>query len=132
VNPYVDRPPGQCAADADCPASPMGPSCSRGLPGGVCLACGLDAHCPAGTECTEYGACARPCSLDLDCPPGMSCSGTGLCRAAACVAGVCPDPLYTCDDASRCARASCTSGEECPSFTHCDAGLCVEDLLSPR
>lgn len=126
-DPWAGRPIGQCNVDADCPDGSMGSgSCSRAMPGGVCIGCGTDQHCPVGTDCSQYGSCATSCVEDDDCPPGMSCALNGLCRAASCVDGACPVEMFACSSSNLCERASCVS-DDCPPHTTCVNGLCIED-----
>jgi len=125
-DPFEGRPTGQCVESADCPQTALGPGmCSRALPGGACLGCGTDDHCPSDTVC-QFGACVMECEGLEDCAPGLVCS-RGLCRAQRCVDDVCPVPLFGCTDSGQCERSSCGGDEECPEETSCIQGRCIED-----
>ncbi len=128
VDPYADRPLGQCTVNADCPNGPQGRICNRVLPGGSCGGCGNDSHCPVDTSCVEgVGSCAQDCTTTNDCAPGLSCGATGRCGAMLCVDGACPVPLFGCSASNRCQRVSCTVQADCPAMTTCISGLCIED-----
>ena len=126
TDPWQGRPTGQCTRNADCPDGPNGASCNRAAPGGICLGCGTDDHCPSVAECTQFGACGITCASTDDCPPGLTCGGTGLCAILSCTNGVCPDPLFGCSDSGRCERLPCTPDIACPEATTCVDGLCIE------
>lgn len=126
-DPFVGRPTGQCIDSGDCPSG----FCSD-APGGVCVGCGSTADCPGGAEC-RVGTCIFTCQSETDCPPGFECLGSGRCGIIACQQGVCPVSLYACGETnpSRCARASCNNGEQCPENTTCTNGVCVADRALP-
>ncbi len=128
VDPYEGRPIGQCVENADCPVGPGGQMCSRALPGGVCLGCGDDTHCPGTTTCSMFAACVTECADDADCPPGTECGGTGRCGAIDCVNDACPVPLFGCNDSGRCERVDCSDDAGvCPDRTTCIDGRCIEN-----
>ena len=126
VDPYEGGPLGQCITDDMCPDGPNGANCSRALPGGACLGCGDDAHCPASATCM-FGTCVTECNDDTDCPPGLNCTSRGRCSARSCVDGICPVSFFVCGDNDRCARASCADGAGCPEGSSCTDGWCIED-----
>lgn len=127
-DPFEGRPLGQCTDDADCPVGPTGQMCSRALPGGACLGCGDDTHCPGTTTCSNFGACVTECVDDADCPPGTECGGTGRCGAIDCVNDVCPVELFGCNDRGRCERVDCSDDPgACPAATSCIDGRCIEN-----
>ena len=127
-DPFAGQPVGQCVENADCPNSPNGANCQQTAPGGVCLGCGSDDHCPSNATCTMFGACAIDCNDDGDCPPGAQCGTQGLCRITRCQNDVCPIPLFGCNDANLCSRIDCGADPTvCPAMTTCTNGLCVED-----
>lgn len=126
-DPYEGQPTGQCIESADCPETALGAgSCSRALPGGACLGCGTDDHCPSGAVC-NFGNCVTECGQDADCPPGLRCTSRGLCAAMPCVQGACPVPLFACNDSDLCERATCQEQADCPIQTTCQSGRCLED-----
>ena len=127
ADPFAGRPLGQCATDSDCPVGPLGQDCSEALPGGACLGCGSDAHCPGTTVCSDFGTCVTECSTDEECPPGLECKGTGRCGAVACVNGTCPVSLFGCSASELCARIDCSGDPTlCPAGTACNGGWCIE------
>ena len=125
VDPFAGRPLGQCRLDTDCPNGPNGQSCSRRLPGGACLGCGLDEHCPQGTTC-QFGTCIAECERAEDCAPGLRCLNSGRCAAMPCVDGRCPVEFFSCDASERCTRSLCEAQVDCPAATRCLEGVCVE------
>lgn len=129
TDPYAGRPDGQCATTSDCPSAPSGPLCSAALPGGACLGCGNDSHCPSGTSCV-VGTCVTDCDDDNDCPPGLQCLGGRRCAAVPCVAGACPIPLFGCSASDLCARVDCSGdAAACPADTTCNGSYCIEDRV---
>jgi hypothetical protein len=126
VDLYPGRPVGQCTTNGDCPDGPNGRRCSRGVPGGTCMGCGSDEHCPESTVC-YVGACVYECSELNGCPPGLYCLGSGRCGARWCVEGECPNAMFGCSASKRCRRAACEFGWECPDDTTCLDGVCIED-----
>jgi len=125
ADPFAGRPLGQCRLDTDCPNGPNGQSCSRRLPGGACLGCGLNEHCPQGTTC-QFGTCIAECEGAEDCAPGLRCLNSGRCAAMPCVDGRCPVTLFSCDASQRCTRSICEAQVDCPAATRCVEGVCVE------
>lgn len=128
ADPYAGRPLGQCTSDSDCPSGTGGSSCSEGLPGGACMGCGEDTHCPDGATCSQFGVCTWDCSTDEDCAPGLECTTGGRCAAMLCDNGQCPVALFGCNDSDRCARIECADDASvCPDGTTCTDGWCIED-----
>ncbi len=126
VDSYPGRPVGQCTTNGDCPDGPNGQRCNRGMPGGSCMGCGSDEHCPESTVC-YVGACVYECSELNDCPPGLYCLGSGRCGASWCVEGECPDAMFGCSSSKRCRRVACEFRWDCPDDTTCLDGVCVEN-----
>src|SRR5690554_2921969 len=126
-DPYEGRPLGQCTQSSDCPESPMGATCSRALPGGACMGCGNDSHCPSNAECL-FGNCVVECSSVDDCAPGLRCLGSGRCEAINCEdSSECPS-LFVCGSLGQCERADCAADATiCPDATTCISGRCIED-----
>lgn len=132
-DPFADRPLGQCTENSECPVGPNGQDCSRALPGGACLGCGNDDHCPTGSSCSQFGACTTDCGADDECPPGLRCLGSGRCAAVSCVGGTCPVALFGCTANNLCERIDCSVDvAACPAQTTCVAGRCIEDRALNR
>lgn len=114
--------PVDCRVEADCPGLS---SCNLDAPGGVCLGCGTDDDCPAGTSCGQVGACVRDCIDDGDCSAGKRCTASGLCAIRSCGPSQdCPAP-YVCGG-TLCARPACDGGT-CPAPLVCGTDdVCVE------
>ncbi len=127
VDPYPDRPLGQCVVASDCPENPNGKVCNQLLPGGSCGACDAfnDLYCD---DTCFNGTCITTCQDTDDCPPGLSCTN-GRCGAALCVNNICPVPWFECSASNRCQRISCSDGAECPDGTQCVSGLCMEQRM---
>jgi hypothetical protein len=128
VDPYPNRPLGQCVVDADCPENPNGKVCNQLLPGGSCGACDAfnDLYCD---DTCFNGTCITTCQDTEDCPPGLSCSN-GRCGATSCVDGTCPIPWFGCSASDRCQRISCEQNTNiCPEGTECVSGLCMEKRM---
>ncbi len=109
-----DRADEQCVTDEHCrqqdPDAPT--TCNVGAAGGICLGCGEDGHCPAGTECSDFGSCNGSCDDDADCPYGPCNAGLGLCTQQTCAddndcpgSTVCQDPDG--DGRGLCGRRAC-------------------------
>lgn len=125
---YAGRPLGQCTSDSDCPSGTATSYCSKGLPGGACMSCGEDTHCPGGATCSQFGVCTWDCTTDDDCAPGLECTSGGRCGAIRCNNGQCPVALFGCNDSDRCARIECPNDPSvCPDGTTCTDGWCIED-----
>ncbi len=126
-DPFEGRPTGQCTQNSDCPDNALGPGqCSRALPGGACMGCGMDDHCPSGTIC-QFGTCITECDTTDDCPPGLTCNSRNLCAAQRCQDDACPVPLFSCSGSGQCERGTCNTDDECPDQTSCVSGRCIED-----
>lgn len=128
---YAGRPLGQCTENSDCPDGPMGQGiCSRALPGGACMSCGNDSHCPSGSSCSDYGSCVGDCNADEQCAPGLRCLSSGICAAILCSDNSeCPS-LFVCSGGTRgqCERTECAGdASTCPDATTCVDGRCIED-----
>jgi hypothetical protein len=128
VDSLAGRPMGQCRIDTDCPEGPNGQLCSRLLPGGACIGCGTDEHCPNRTRC-QFGTCIAECEETNDCAPGLRCLNSGRCAAMPCADGRCPVDLFTCDSSQRCTRSTCREQTDCSERTICLQGICIEQRI---
>ena len=132
-DPWADRPLGQCAVNDDCPSVDGFRSCARQRPGGVCSCRLIEGGCPNSSYCSEdFPSCVEECSTqgsEEDCPPGLVCGLSLRCLQLSCVSGLCPVPMFGCDDSGRCARIECGPDVDCPDRTTCTDGYCVEDRL---
>jgi hypothetical protein len=125
-----------CGSDGSCPGG--GLAC---VPPGDSLGCGPcdpmpgsctgDGECGGGTicepiacSCSDQRACVPGCTGDADCGEGQSCDlGDHRCGPADCSENApCPTEFICAD--GLCARASCTTDDECPGF--CVDGKCFD------
>ena len=100
-------PPGGCVSDDDC--SP-GDHCDASYPGGICLACVHDAHCP-GQECVGFPAKHCGCETNADCEDGwcdrnqgftcQPCHSDAQCAPRICSGTRCKDSNESAADAER-------------------------------
>lgn len=111
-----------CVFDADCrrrdPDAPT--TCNAAAAGGICLGCTEDAHCPAGSECSDFGSCNRSCDRDADCPYGSCNEGLGVCMLQRCAEDAdCPATTVCQDDdgdgSGLCGRRACQEVECSPA-----------------
>lgn len=120
---------GRCSYDVESLVCEPGTACTLGLD-----FCG---ECRPAIE--DGGACGEASSEPVSCGPNASCVG-GVCKAripvgqpcgegdlcvlgASCTNGVCRGPTYVG------LGESCDQVRRCPYKSHCEGGVCVEDVL---
>src|SRR5262245_25518516 len=115
----VFDPVGSCM-NGICSYPSMGALCPKGCVNGKCVACAVQADCPAGQWCNN--ATCVPCGDDQHCGPScLNCTQTGqFCNAAstACIACVIDSQ---CGAGQYCNAGTCAA---CNTPQHCGAG-CV-------
>jgi hypothetical protein len=134
-----------CDTSADCAGNPAGPHCDSARR--ACVACLVDAQCPAGSHCTAARICdATPACTPTSCRPpkprcrsdrtcvecllSSDCPGGQRCQENHCVAeengcwsqAQCADPTPGCDLRAR-ACVPCRSDVDCRGRI-CESGTC--------
>ncbi|MEZ4391453.1 MAG: fibrinogen-like YCDxxxxGGGW domain-containing protein [Polyangiales bacterium] len=86
-----------------------------------CVACVVDAHCPAGNLCVGE-LCVPGCSGTQSCPTGQTCCGGGCVDPQANVAhcGGCGQTCSVANAAPACANGTCGVGTCVGAFADCD------------
>lgn len=125
---------GQCEA---CDVTGAEGTCTpvAGKPHGVRAACGSDPSnvCATATcDGSDRGKCSAFASSAIECR-AQSCKGNKLTARAVCDGtGGCPTVTvsacdgYTCDDAGKACRTTCTTAAHCDPGLACEGGKCVK------